>query len=252
MATAPRRPSVWWARLCGLIAGGTGLAIADLAAGLLSPQRSPLTAVGELIISVLPASLIEFGKTTLGTADKPILLGIIAAAVVIIAAFAGQLEHRTKRAGAVIFAVLAVIGIVGVASLSYRSASGFLPTIIGLAAGYGILRMLLTRLDRWYPQLAQDQQTANLPARRSFIGLTILVGAAAVVVTIGGRALTGAANAVATARDNLKLPLPKTPAPPVPAGAELNIPELTTYVSPNDNFYRIDTALQVPSVNPDT
>ena len=53
-----------------------------------------------------------------------------------------------------------------------------------------------------------------------------------------------------TARDRLGLPPPAEPAPPVPAGADLGLPELTPYVTGNDNFYRIDTALQVPVIDP--
>jgi DMSO/TMAO reductase YedYZ molybdopterin-dependent catalytic subunit len=48
----------------------------------------------------------------------------------------------------------------------------------------------------------------------------------------------------------LRLPAPAKPAPPVPAGAELGLPELTPYVTDNDSFYRIDTALQVPVIDP--
>ena len=53
-----------------------------------------------------------------------------------------------------------------------------------------------------------------------------------------------------TARDRLGLPTPAEPAPPVPAGADLALSELTPYVTSNDNFYRIDTALQVPVIDP--
>jgi DMSO/TMAO reductase YedYZ molybdopterin-dependent catalytic subunit len=38
----------------------------------------------------------------------------------------------------------------------------------------------------------------------------------------------------------------------VPAGADLGVPGLAPYVTPNGDFYRIDTALRVPQVDPDT
>ncbi|HEY5845389.1 MAG TPA: oxidoreductase, partial [Microlunatus sp.] len=65
------------ARLAGVVAGLTGLAIADLAAWFLAPAAAPLTAVGSTIIDLLPAPLVNWGKETLGTADKPVLLIII-------------------------------------------------------------------------------------------------------------------------------------------------------------------------------
>ena len=45
---------------------------------------SPVPAVGELIINLLPAFLVNFGKETLGSADKPVLLAIIVVAVLVI------------------------------------------------------------------------------------------------------------------------------------------------------------------------
>ncbi|MCW2810684.1 MAG: yedY, partial [Friedmanniella sp.] len=46
------------------------------------------------------------------------------------------------------------------------------------------------------------------------------------------------------------LPAAATPAAPVPAGAELGVAGLSPYVTPNADFYRIDTALQVPVIDP--
>ncbi|HWU59865.1 MAG TPA: molybdopterin-dependent oxidoreductase, partial [Microbacteriaceae bacterium] len=57
--------------------------------------------------------------------------------------------------------------------------------------------------------------------------------------------------AVTAVRNAVKLPKAATPAPPVPAGASLDVPGLSSYVTPADEFYRIDTALQVPALNPD-
>ena len=66
-----------WAGLAGVVAGLAGLGVAGLIAGLIAPGGSPVAAVGELIIVLLPALLVNFGKETLGFADKPILLGLI-------------------------------------------------------------------------------------------------------------------------------------------------------------------------------
>ena len=77
-----------------------------------------------------------------------------------------------------------------------------------------------------------------------------MVGAAAAVAAVSGQLLAGAVSAVQSARDRLRLPPAAEPAPPVPAGADLGLPELTPYVTDNDTFYRIDTALQVPVIDP--
>ncbi|MFD1214846.1 molybdopterin-dependent oxidoreductase, partial [Arthrobacter sp. GCM10027362] len=52
-------------------------------------------------------------------------------------------------------------------------------------------------------------------------------------------------------RRAFRLPQPASPAPPVPAGAALAVPGLAPLVTPNPDFYRIDTALIVPVVDVD-
>ncbi|WP_412741010.1 molybdopterin-dependent oxidoreductase [Krasilnikovia sp. MM14-A1259] len=85
--------------------------------------------------------------------------------------------------------------------------------------------------------------------RRRFLqGLGIAAGAA-VVSGVAGRLLTGR-RAVTQARKAVVLPAPVSPARPVPAGAQVR--GVTPYVSTNGDFYRIDTALYPPQVDPAT
>jgi DMSO/TMAO reductase YedYZ molybdopterin-dependent catalytic subunit len=53
-------------------------------------------------------------------------------------------------------------------------------------------------------------------------------------------------------RAALRLPTPADPAPAAPASADLNIDGIPPFITPNADFYRIDTALSVPYVDPDT
>ncbi|GAA3115809.1 sulfite oxidase [Planomonospora alba] len=81
--------------------------------------------------------------------------------------------------------------------------------------------------------------------------LTAALGGAAVAGAgaVAGRLLTGRAE-VDTARAGLALPRPAVPARPVPAGSDLRIPGLSPFFTPNRDFYRVDTALVVPRVDP--
>ena len=232
------------------MAGLAGLAIAELAAGLFAPDGSAVTDTGELIIDVLPAPLVNWGKETLGVADKPVLVALIVLAVLAVSAVAGQLELRRRYAGALVFAGLAGLGIGGVAARVGGSLMGYLPTVIGLVLGYVILNLLIARLRRQTvaPELAPGPASAE---RRAFLRLTVLVGAAATVAGVTGRALISAAGRAAEARARILLPPPAKPGPVVPAGADLRIEGLARYLTPNEIFYRIDTALQVPVIDPD-
>jgi DMSO/TMAO reductase YedYZ molybdopterin-dependent catalytic subunit len=245
------RATRWWARLAGAVAGLAGLGIAGLAAWIVAPAGSPVPAVGELIINLLPASLVNFGKEALGLADKPVLLAIIVVGVLIICAIAGELELRRRFAGAALFAIVAVLGLIGVGTQSDVTISAFVPTIVGLLLGYMILSTLIGKLQKWRPSgAAAEKGEAQSAARRNFLGWTIVVGAAAAVAAITGQLLISASSAVNAAREKLRLPAPVKPTAGPPPGADLHIEGLTPYVTTNLDFYRIDTALQVPVIDP--
>ncbi|OOB89272.1 hypothetical protein B0T42_18480 [Rathayibacter sp. VKM Ac-2630] len=68
---------------------------------------------------------------------------------------------------------------------------------------------------------------------------------------VGARMATAASAAVTAVREAVALPRAAAPAPPVPPTAVLDDVEgISSFVTPNAEFYRIDTALAVPSVDP--
>jgi DMSO/TMAO reductase YedYZ molybdopterin-dependent catalytic subunit len=74
-----------------------------------------------------------------------------------------------------------------------------------------------------------------------------IAAAVAAVSGVSGRLLTSR-RAVTAARKAVVLPTPVAAAPTVPAGVQLK--GVTPYVSSNDAFYRIDTSLYPPQVDP--
>ena len=57
---------------------------------------------------------------------------------------------------------------------------------------------------------------------------------------------------VGAARAAVRFPKPAVPAPPLPPGSNLNIPGLSSFITPDSSFYRVDTALLLPEVDPAT
>ena len=96
---------------------------------------------------------------------------------------------------------------------------------------------------------AEDQAPSPWPARRRFLVASGVSATAAVLGTVAGRNLTDEHN-VAAARSTIRFPRPAVPAPPLPAGSNLNIPGLSSFITPDSSFYRVDTALLVPQVDP--
>ena len=96
-----------------------------------------------------------------------------------------------------------------------------------------------------------DQGPPRWPARRRFLISSGIAAAAAAAGTVAGRELSTRRN-VSQARAALRFPGPAVPAPPLPAGSDLKIPGLSSFITPDDSFYRVDTALLVPQVDPAT
>jgi DMSO/TMAO reductase YedYZ molybdopterin-dependent catalytic subunit len=87
------------------------------------------------------------------------------------------------------------------------------------------------------------------PGRRRF-----LVSGSVAVAVAGAGALAGRVlaerSSVAQARATLRLPHPEHTVPGLPPGADLHIPGLSPFVTPNNAFYRVDTAIILPQVAP--
>ncbi|TYC08755.1 molybdopterin-dependent oxidoreductase [Actinomadura syzygii] len=89
---------------------------------------------------------------------------------------------------------------------------------------------------------------AGIDRRRVLLTGAGVVGVAA-VGGIGGRALLRREN-VSKIRTRLRLPAPVSQAGPVPAGAQVRVPGMTPFRTSNADFYRVDTALVLPQVDP--
>jgi DMSO/TMAO reductase YedYZ molybdopterin-dependent catalytic subunit len=96
-----------------------------------------------------------------------------------------------------------------------------------------------------------DDQGPRRPARRQFLVASGVAAAAAAAGTLVGRELITRRN-VSQARAALRFPRPAVPAPPLPPGTDLKIPGLSSFITPDGSFYRVDTALLLPQVDPAT
>src|SRR6201996_8900460 len=87
------------------------------------------------------------------------------------------------------------------------------------------------------------------PGRRAFL---IAGGGAAVVAAVsygaGDKLLQRFS--VTGSRDQVRLPAPVRALRPAPAGADLKIPGLSSFYTPNSSFHRVDTDLVLPQVSP--
>ncbi|BDT97824.1 MULTISPECIES: molybdopterin-dependent oxidoreductase [Nocardia] len=101
------------------------------------------------------------------------------------------------------------------------------------------------------PSAVVDTSRSSAPERRRVLQGLLVAGGLAVVTGVGGRVLGARRSDVSGERAAVQLPEPTAPAEPVAPGVDLRVPGLTPYLTPNDDFYRIDTALIVPQVSKD-
>ena len=245
------------AGLAGAVCAAASLGVTELAAGLWTRVPSAVAAIGSVVIDRSPAWVKDFAITFFGTADKgaleigTVLLGLLFGALI------GRLALRRPW---MIWAGFGVFGILGIAAALDRPLQSPAATIlvIGTAAGMG--GSLLWWLLRPHAAAEPAQATGKLetPAdlvpvsasRRGFIVTVAGVGVAAVLAGAIGR------NSILRRADELRagqiIPAPvRRLAPPEPAHS-FDVGGLGPIVVPNDSFYRIDTELIVPRVDPKT
>ena len=242
-----------WAALVGMIAAAATLALAEVAALLIAPAASPLLAVGSLVIDLVPAWLKNLVIALFGTDDKVVLLVTLGVLVAALAAGDGILEYRRPPSGIVGLVLVGGIATFAVVTRADASAMWAVPTVLGMVLGVVVLRVGVDRLHRWAASASEGvpEFADSSVSRRGFLVMAGVTAAASVVAGVAARAMNAGTTAVNAVREALRLPAPAVAAPPIPVGAELDIEGIAPLVSSNTDFYRIDTALQVPVINAD-
>src|SRR5690242_21230519 len=295
-----RAPHPLAGAVAGVLAAAVAIGAAQLAAGLTSPQASPVLAVGQSAIDLTPAPVKNFAISTFGSHDKAVLLGGILVLLALYAALVGMLAVRQLAFGRWGLGLFAFIGLAAAVTRPGSTTVYLVPTLAGAAAG----AFALTRLARAaagsrhlpgraparpgpagpagpaaLPPTPEELTPPDLPAspdrpaapgasftflpnpddqgpprgpeRRRFLVASAAAAAAAAAGTLAGRELITRRD-VTRARAAVRFPRPAVPAPPLPAGSDLGIPGLSSFITPNGGFYRVDTALILPQVDPAT
>ncbi|RDV43841.1 oxidoreductase [Leifsonia sp. ku-ls] len=241
-----RAATIALAALAGAVAGGVFLGVAELAALLVAREASPIVAVGSFVVDVVPRWAKELAIQLFGSDDKLFLVASVGAAALVAAALAGMLELRWRWTGVALFGVAGVAAVAAAVTRADASPAAFLPPAAGAAAGAAVLTVAVSLLRRWRVAGAEPSSGVD---RRRFLVLTSAAALGAVVAGVGARLGSAATSSVAAVRSALRLPAPASRLT-VPAGAELGIPGLSPLFTPNRDFYRVDTALAVPSIDP--
>jgi DMSO/TMAO reductase YedYZ molybdopterin-dependent catalytic subunit len=305
--------------ITGLITAAAAMGIAQLFAGLTTPQASPVVAVGQAVIGGTPPAVKDWATSTFGTNDKTVLISGVLVLLFAFSAVIGVVAMRRLAWGMWGLALFGAIGLAAVLTRPNAGASWIWPTLVGAAAGAVVLAMLVRTATAAFPpppqplppivfgasgsgtagsgtagsgtagdgearaETADDgagdtvasawvaggagSTRAGQPApadpgpgqlsgpsapqgsRRAFLATAGVALVAAAGGEYIGRELATSKN-VGAARAAIQFPRPAVPAPPLPAGINPAVAGLSQFITPNGQFYRIDTALIVPEVAP--
>ncbi|GIE34817.1 oxidoreductase [Actinoplanes italicus] len=225
--------------ISGIVAAGSGIAAAELLAAAIRPGAGPLVMVGGAVIDATPTALKEFAVRELGTSDKPVLLAVIGGGVAGLAAITGVAATRRRAA---IPVGTGLLGAVGVAAALSRPAATLLDAVPALLAA------VLAGLSLWWLLRQRGRAATTVPDdgvdRRLVLRLSLLAAGAGAMQAAGMTVSGQRENAAGRSREAIRLPAAADPARQLPTGVAA---EFTT---PSGTFYRVDTALNVPRVDP--
>ncbi|MGH3518463.1 MAG: molybdopterin-dependent oxidoreductase [Haloechinothrix sp.] len=229
------------AAIVGVLALLAALAVGHLIAAFVGGGASPYLAVGDTAVDLTPEWLKDFAIRSFGTADKLVLLLGMALVLLSLAVVAGLASRRGPMPGVLVIVLMGAIGVVAVLARPDLGQLALLAPVASLLVGGGVFRWL----HEWALRAqSADTRAQGADTRRRFLG----VAAGAGIAGAAGQWLVTRADPESARRAVGRL-VPVRPARRVPAGAEFAADGTPTFLTPNADFYRIDTALVVPRRN---
>jgi DMSO/TMAO reductase YedYZ molybdopterin-dependent catalytic subunit len=246
-----RRIAPSWARaLFGLLSGASALSIAAILAAILT-TTSAVDAVGSSFIDRTPAWLKDLAISLFGDDNKSALrIGIF----IVLAFLAISLGVASRTSPAPVLLGIIFLTVVGSVAISERPAPAVRAIValaLGASAGCAVSILLWRSLtsDLKRRTTPSASQAPNGWDRRAF-----LIAATAVAAGSAG------ATAVSVRRERLTdskiaaqrpTSLPRVEANRRAVAAPANVHPDVEFITPNDGFFRIDTALSFPRVDLD-
>lgn len=261
---------------------------ADLLARLIGPNSAPLLALGQAIIPLTPTSIIKPVIAIFGDNDKLVLVATVGLGALVLGGLIGWLGSTRPRAALIAFAIAGLVPAVVVLTAPGASVLDVVPTLLSLGVGIVVLGLGLRMAARTPAEavappaadadqapvasdaapspaeadeapaspstrlLARGSDRARPTSRRRFFALT---GTAAVIGAIGvatGQSLITLTREVGAAAATLVLPRAARRAQPIPADADLGVKGVEPFITDQKDFYRIDTVLAPPTIDPST
>jgi DMSO/TMAO reductase YedYZ molybdopterin-dependent catalytic subunit len=243
--------------IAGLAAASAALGAGELLSGVSGRIPSLVLGVADVFIADTPGGIVRWSIDTFGTNQKTILVTGIVIASLLLGMGLGVVARRRLGLGAAGFAGFGLLGGWAAARGTLTSdgwgwSAATVSSVVGIAALW-----LLLRPGRPVTRAPTDGMPrpepigAELDRRRFLVASSALAAFGALGGGVG-RLLREARN-VEGARNRLAARLGGGP-PPLPPEVEVldaQVAGISPIVTPNADFYRIDTRILAPQVDPD-
>ena len=235
------------AALAGVVAAAAAMGAAELVAGLLAGAPSLIDAVGRIVINHQPAGAKDLAVSLFGTNDKAALEMVVVAVALGIAALLG-LASRTRPAigtgGFAAFGAAAFLAALDDPTVTPALAAFSAAVAVGV--GIRVLSVLLRGAATADANGAQSQAAMPDWSRRGFLLRSAAIAAGSLAAGTAGRLLIASRTETPAIAERIP---PASVTASLPSGAAFQTPGISPIVVPNPDFYRIDTALLVPTVD---
>ena len=235
----------------GVAAAAVALGVVQLTAAFFSPAADARTAVGTAVINLTPGPVKEWAIQTFGTADKLFLSVAVIAVIGVLAAVVAIWERSRVPVGTLAILAAAVIGSIAVLARPGARPIDIIPTVLGALCGIAVLRLLTGRIDASQSpeptDTAEGSQDTRFDAGRRLSLMTFGIGGLGLLSGVAGVLINRRLHSVSGDRDSFALPSAAPPSP-IPADVTPAGVQLPSFITPNKDFYRIDTALSVPQL----
>ncbi len=226
----------------GVLAAAAALAASEGIAALVDLRESPVLSVGQSVIALTPGPVAEAIIGVVGTKDKPLAVASVVVAILLLGGLVGRWWSTRRLAAFALVAMFVVLAVASVLTRPYTSPEGVFAAVAGGAVLMGVLNLLL-------PAHASEHADDAM-SRRIFLRTAALVAVATVVVGGAGQVLASRhrrRQSIERLRASLKVPSRTVAAP---AGTDLMVDGQEPWLTSNRDFYRIDTALSPPLIDP--
>jgi len=244
--------------LIGLLAILLGLFAGEISSNLHSAWGTPVDTLGNWVISVTPHWAERFAINIFGRHDKAFLVSLILVAGFALGAVAGRYWRKGDKS--IFYLVVLGESLFGIVTTLLRPHAGFFAIFPWCASGLvALVAMEMIGIkDEQEPQELVSESNSNDilekvsgANRREFLTLSAAVVGLGALTSVTGRSVKAGAVA-AVKRLAIALPRPSKTLPTLPTDPAMQIPGLSTLITPNENFYQIDTAINPPLIDPAT